>query len=460
MLKGRSATLALAIMAPLLSQPAIAQDKPFQGVTLNVASIKWDFMETLLGVYAKQAAEDLGIDLRVSWFTYEGHRNKLVADNLANVPTWDLVYVDMKQLPEFAGAGILEPLDGKFSAEFDQADFSGYAIDSVTYEGNIYAVPFSADPNGLVYRKDLFENAEEQAAFKAKYGYDLVVPTNYTQYRDVAEFFTRKSGEKLAGEVLQNDFYGSSQSNKVPDFLWQDYISYMKAFGGEVYDTATMKPTWNGAGSVEAGRLYASLAPFWPPAHINMTSGESMSEFDKGRVAMIIEYYSRIVYLGNPATSAITGKFDYALLPTAREDRPHATLAHVNSLGIYGKSRQKKAALALLQKIMGKEVAKAWALHEPTESFRAGNPLFPRNSVLSDAALLAKFPSLALVAATLDGKSVYAFGHYRIVEYPEIVEIVTTAVSNTLTGAPVDDQFNEAQAKLESLFDQAGYGKQ
>src|SRR3546814_14404668 len=33
-------------------------------------------------------------------------------------------------------------------------------------------------------------------------------PETYEQYRDVAEFFTRKAGEKVAGETLDNDIYG------------------------------------------------------------------------------------------------------------------------------------------------------------------------------------------------------------------------------------------------------------
>ena len=40
------------------------------------------------------------------------------------------------------------------------------------------------------YRKDLFENKDEQAAFKAKFGYDLAPPKTWAQYKDIAEFFT------------------------------------------------------------------------------------------------------------------------------------------------------------------------------------------------------------------------------------------------------------------------------
>ena len=44
------------------------------------------------------------------------------------------------------------------------------------------------------YREDLFADAGERQAFKAKHGYDLAAPQTYKQLLDVAKFFTRKKG--------------------------------------------------------------------------------------------------------------------------------------------------------------------------------------------------------------------------------------------------------------------------
>ncbi|MBL8584376.1 MAG: extracellular solute-binding protein, partial [Rhizobiaceae bacterium] len=52
-------------------------------------------------------------------------------------------------------------------------------------------MPFHANAQIGYYRKDLLENPEEQAAFKAKYGYDLAPPTTIQQLTDISEFFTR-----------------------------------------------------------------------------------------------------------------------------------------------------------------------------------------------------------------------------------------------------------------------------
>ena len=63
--------------------------------------------------------------------------------------------------------------------------------------GKYWAIPLEGDAIGWAYRKDWFEDPKEMAAFKAKYGYDLGVPKDYKQLRDIAEFFYRPGPEAL-----------------------------------------------------------------------------------------------------------------------------------------------------------------------------------------------------------------------------------------------------------------------
>ena len=78
-----------------------------------------------------------------------------------------------------------------------------------TGSGTYWAYPTEGDADGWAYRKDLFENPDEQAAFKAKYGYDLAVPETYAQLKDIAEFFTRPD-QGLYGLAIytQKDYDG------------------------------------------------------------------------------------------------------------------------------------------------------------------------------------------------------------------------------------------------------------
>ena len=94
----------------------------------------------------------------------------------------DLVWVSQK--------AHLTPLDSYLSAE-DKAQLM-HSDYFTLKDGSLFGVPQYYNFPMLFYRKDLLENPQEQAAFKEKYGYELKVPTNYDELRDVAEFFNRQ----------------------------------------------------------------------------------------------------------------------------------------------------------------------------------------------------------------------------------------------------------------------------
>jgi multiple sugar transport system substrate-binding protein len=58
-------------------------------------------------------------------------------------------------------------------------------------DGHHYFLPFHANVQIGYYRKNLFEDPQEQAAFKAKYGYELAAPKTMQEVEDIATFFTR-----------------------------------------------------------------------------------------------------------------------------------------------------------------------------------------------------------------------------------------------------------------------------
>src|SRR5688572_33205806 len=73
--------------------------------------------------------------------------------------------------------------------------------------GNYYAYPTEGDANGWAYRKDLFENPDEMAAFEAEYGYALAVPQTWEELRDIAEFFTRPDDGIYGVAIYTQDDY-------------------------------------------------------------------------------------------------------------------------------------------------------------------------------------------------------------------------------------------------------------
>ena len=97
-------------------------------------------------------------------------------------PGWMGDYVDF-----------LEPLD-PYMDRWDPAwedIHEGFRVWENTYQGTRYSLTMDGDILFTYYNSDVYGNADEQAAFKEKYGYDLAPPATWDQVVDIQEFFRR-----------------------------------------------------------------------------------------------------------------------------------------------------------------------------------------------------------------------------------------------------------------------------
>jgi glycerol transport system substrate-binding protein len=84
----------------------------------------------------------------------------------------------------------------------DLADFIGASF-TTGPDKKLYQLPDQQFANLYWFRYDWFSDAKNKADFKAKYGYDLGVPVNWSAYEDIAEFFTGREidGKKVYGHM-------------------------------------------------------------------------------------------------------------------------------------------------------------------------------------------------------------------------------------------------------------------
>jgi len=73
--------------------------------------------------------------------------------------------------------------------DLDLKDFIGTSFTTAP-DKKLYQLPDQQFANLYWFRADLFAKKDLQDKFKAKYGYDLGVPQNWSAYEDIAEFFT------------------------------------------------------------------------------------------------------------------------------------------------------------------------------------------------------------------------------------------------------------------------------
>lgn len=108
----------------------------------------------------------------------------------------------------------------------DLNDFIG--LDFVTGPDNkIYQLPDQQFANLYWYRHDWFQRPELRKRFKARYGYELDVPINWSAYEDIAEFFTVHVKEIDGQRVYGHMDYGLND----PSLGWRFSDAWLSMAG-------------------------------------------------------------------------------------------------------------------------------------------------------------------------------------------------------------------------------------
>ncbi|MEZ5653797.1 MAG: ABC transporter substrate-binding protein [Burkholderiaceae bacterium] len=109
----------------------------------------------------------------------------------------------------------------------DIDDFMGKSF-TTGPDGKLYQLPDQQFANLYWFRKDWFDRPDLQAKFKAKYGYELGVPVNWSAYEDIAEFFTNDVKEVDGVRIYGHMDYGK----RAPDLGWRMTDAWLSMAGG------------------------------------------------------------------------------------------------------------------------------------------------------------------------------------------------------------------------------------
>jgi multiple sugar transport system substrate-binding protein len=221
--------------------------------------------------------------------------------------------------------------------------------------GKYWAFPTEGDADGWAYRKDLFENPDEQAAFKAEYGYDLAVPTDYKQLMDIAKFFTRPD-QGLYGVAIytQKDYDAITMGVENAMFPW-----------GPVWQDAdnNVQGVVNSQEAIDALQYYKDLYDCCQvPGLSNAFFTETNDAFIGGKAVMAMNYFAFLPALANPGTSpfaAGTGFFPNPAGPTGQ--RGAALGGQGMSVIAYISPERQEAAKAFIKWFAQEDTQAQWA---------------------------------------------------------------------------------------------------
>lgn len=218
------------------------------------------------------------------------------------------------------------------------------------YENKIVGVMIDGDLFINTYRTDLFENEQEKAAFKTKYGYDLAPPKGYKEYRDSAEFFTRPD----------KDLYGLVEVTSF--FVYAFFINQLVQLGsekgvryGELFDEQ-MKPQLANEIGEEALRRYTELSAFMPKDLSQaMPWDVGRQIFFDGRVAQANWWTDMPKGAADPKISKVAGK-----IKCARSFGDVTVLPYGRAMGIAANSQNKEGAFKVIAWMQQSANADRW----------------------------------------------------------------------------------------------------
>jgi glycerol transport system substrate-binding protein len=103
---------------------------------------------------------------------------------------------------------------GRHQPEPRRGDFIGTKF-TTGPDGKLYQLPDQQFANLYWFRYDWFNDEKTKDDFKAKYGYDLGVPLNWSAYEDIAEFFTGRDMSYAGGPARRLWQHGLRQEGPV-----------------------------------------------------------------------------------------------------------------------------------------------------------------------------------------------------------------------------------------------------
>lgn len=260
-----------------------------------------------------------GADIKMIGLPFVGQYEKLVSELTARSSAYDLLVFPPYFLGDFVALGFLQELEPYFSLLDPQLDgyIPVYKDPVIKRNGKTYALMYDGDMLQVTYRTDLFNDPTEQKNFKAKYGWDLAPATNWDQFMQISEFFTRPP--KLYGTA----FYAAR------GFCYAWFANIFAGLGGRWFSD-DMKPGINSDAGVKALEMLVKMKDYAVPNILQVDYPALNEVFLNGSTAMVVQWNDLALKVANPEMSKVVGKGGYAACP-ARTYLPYSRVMAVSA---------------------------------------------------------------------------------------------------------------------------------
>ena len=309
------------------------------GRTLVVAIVSNPQMKDAISLKGEFEQANPGIKLKFVSLPENEARAKITASTATQGGEFDVVMISNYEAPQWAANGWLENLEPHMKATpgYDEGDFIPSIRQSLSYENQMYAVPFYGESSFVVYRKDLFQKA------------GLSMPPHPT-WQQIADFAAKLDDKQagISGICLRGKpGWGESLA---------PFTTVANTFGAQWFDK-----DWNAKLTspefTKAANFYVNLLR--DHGEVGASSAgftECGTKYAQGNAAMWYDATSMTGTTEDPKTSHVGGKNGYVAAPV--EKTQASGWLYTWSLGIPKVGKNKDDAWKFMAWMTNKDYAK------------------------------------------------------------------------------------------------------
>ena len=287
-----------------LGTAALAQDfdyGKFDGYTLKVKLIggtqyeklytripEWEAM-TGAKVEIVSSKNHFDLDREIKQDIASGSITWCVGSNHTSfAPQYGDLYIDLKE----------------FIPEAELAKYVAGTLSSAMVDGRLVQLPRVTDVSNLYYRKSLYADADNQAAYKEKYGKDLAPPETFEDFKNQVIFFADPP-----------NLYGTAFAGK-DEGMSGRFMEILRANGGDIFDE-NWKPVFNSQAGVDAVNWFKDIydAKAVPAGTVNYTWDDIGQAMAAGQLAIDLDWPGFAGYYSDPTSSKIADDLGFATAP-------------------------------------------------------------------------------------------------------------------------------------------------
>lgn len=271
----------------LLTANAFAKCNVSASGEVNVLSNSYPVLEVISNAFKDCNSSSLKVIHKLN----KDHKDELPSALSASKGPYELVQLSNATITPLQAKGLLLPLNdlvAKYRTKYNIEESMLIKID-----GQIMSIAFQVNAQHLFYRKDLLEK------------HNIAVPTTYAEVLKAA----KKLKQEPSIEFPLSGTYKSGWN------LAQEFNNIFLSYGGQFFDPATGKGSFNSAAGRKSLALMKQLLAYMSPNALALDSTAVAQQFQQGQVAMANLWASRAKAVGESDESKVGDKVAFSSAP-------------------------------------------------------------------------------------------------------------------------------------------------